>query len=75
MKRLYILEAKKPWREYDTAAAFIVRAKNVKSARIMAGLEAGDEGMGAWHNPKLTSCKILKDSGKEQIILRDFNAG
>lgn len=75
MKKLYILEAKRAWEPwYDKASGFIVRAKDAKSARRIAGLEAGDEGYEVWLNPKKTSCKVLTVVGKQKVILRDFNA-
>lgn len=60
---------------WDCAFGFVVRAGTPKKARLLASKRHGDEESGPWLNPKLVKCSQLKPSGKESVILMDFNAG
>lgn len=59
-----------PW--YDKCHGFIVRAKDEKAAREMAGLNASDETADAWTDPIFSSCVVLPHSGPSKIIMKDF---
>ena len=65
-------------RDYDCVFGFVIAARDEKSARKMAGVECGDEGMFAWTDDTKSSCKQLAPSSTKPyptIVCRDFNAG
>ena len=65
-------------RDYDCVFGFVIAAHDEKSARKMAGVECGDEGMFAWTDDTKSSCKQLAPSSTKPyptIVCRDFNAG
>ena len=76
---LYLLERKDEKILYDANDGFVVRAKSAKRARDLANLRVSDErhslGDDIWLNPKKSSCRQIKKTGLEMIILRDYNAG
>lgn len=61
--------------KYDIAQGFVVRAGSPKEARKLASAEAGDEGADVWLSAERSSCKVLKQDGRQGVILRDFLAG
>jgi hypothetical protein len=77
MTHLWLLQVREdaPGPSYDVACGFIVEAATEKDAREMAASESGDEGSRAWIDPTLSTCELLKLTGRPGIILRDFNAG
>lgn len=60
---------------YDVVNGFVIRARNIDSARLMASMQAGDEGPNTWLKPEHSVCMELSPSGLPKVILRDFNAG
>ena len=77
-----------PWREYDTAGGFIVRAPSEKVARRYAKAHQGTEGQtwlpgrlvetspSPWEDQAMSTCEELTpDNGTEGVIMRDFRAG
>jgi len=70
---LFLLTTKESpdWDSYD---AHLVRAKDPQHARKLAQGTHGDEGP-IWENPKLTSCRRIKEEGTPKIIISSFNAG
>ena len=72
--KLYLLKRRNGC-GYDETAGFVVRARSFANARKVAGLEAGDEGGNTWRSSATSSCELIRTEGKEEVILRDFNAG
>ena len=73
--KLYILQAVNEWDPwYDTAMAFVVRAKSPKAARELASRDAGEEGSGVWLDSTLTSCRCLSERGVAKVLIRDYRA-
>jgi len=63
---------------WDCSYGYVVRAGSAAAARKLAASRAGDEkdeGYNPWLDPKQTTCKELKSSGKEEIIIQDFLSG
>jgi hypothetical protein len=58
---------------YDAVLSFIVRAESEGRARQLAAENCGWEGPNMWL--KTATCVPLTDQGKEEIIVREFNAG
>jgi len=72
---LYILKRKHiPDYCYDMAESFIVRAKSPKNARRICSNNAGDEGANIWLFAKHSTCRKLKADGKEEMLIREYNA-
>lgn len=60
----------KPW--YGRTFGFVVSAPSAKSARSHAAAASGQEGIVAWTDPGLSSCRHLV-AGKEQcVLMEDF---
>lgn len=76
---LYLLKRKDEEILYDANDGFVIRAKSARRARVLAYYKTSDEGhfMGSdfWLNPKKSSCRQIKKTGLEMIILQDYNAG
>lgn len=83
--QLYLLKPRKiishninPWSPwYDKAFGFVIRAENEEQARKIADENAGDENYGGehpWLNSKQSTCVLLTNEGKQELVLRDFNA-
>ena len=70
---LFLLKKKKPG-PYDSFDAFLIRAKDPQKARNIANNIHADEGP-IWEDPKLSSCRIVKEEGGPKIIISSFNAG
>ena len=58
-----------PW--YDKNFGYVIRAKNKKSARKLAEINAGDEGEDVWLDNEKTSCEILESEGTTELIMID----
>jgi hypothetical protein len=81
--KLWILKARvdlvgeddlwEPW--YDKNFAFIVRAEDELSARIIAGLNAYDETKAAWLCEKYSTCEELKSDGEVGVVMADCRNG
>lgn len=68
------LEGKAHWDIYiwDCVQSMVIRAPNAKYARKIAKYATdGDEPAKTWLNPKLTTCKALRQEGEPGLILRD----
>lgn len=59
----------------DEATGFVVRASHAQAARRAASEAHGDEGPEIWLDTSLTTCRSIRNPGREAIILRSFNAG
>lgn len=74
--RIFVLSRPRPADPFendaDEAYGFVVRAKSAKSARRLAGEQAGDEGPGAWLDEKRSDCVTLSHDGPEIVLLRDL---
>jgi len=53
---------------YDSVTDQLIRARNSKRARKIANTNTGDEGQ-IWEDPEQTSCKEVKVTGEEEIII------
>jgi hypothetical protein len=53
---------------------FVIRAKSESAARTLAAEHAGDEGPEAWLSPGSATCTELHADGREEVIMRDYNA-
>lgn len=76
--KLYILRPKSeshkgdawdPW--YDKMFGIVVRASSPTRARKIAAAHCGAEDPGVWEDPDQTTCKVLREKGKEGVIIRD----
>ena len=71
--RLYIL--KRIYEvDWDENNAKIVRAINPNRARTLANLNVGDEGY-IWGDPAKVTCKPIRVTGKEGVVITDFKNG
>lgn len=65
-----------PW--YDKYDGFVIRAETEEQARAVAQKGGADEiARGdrlAWTNSKYSTCEMLREDGKEEIVLSSFNA-
>ncbi len=61
---------------WDCARGFVIRAKTEDEARKIAESHHGDESdyEEFWTNPAKSTCKILSNKGKMELILRDFKS-
>ena len=60
---------------YDEYYGFVVRAKNARTARVLAANKAGgycSEPDKRWLTKKLTSCRQIKEKGKPEIIASEY---
>lgn len=80
--KLWILEPHEPrpdpWRQWDVALGFVVRAETEADARALADRSAGDENWEnrhPWLDPQLASCKELTPEGPPEVVICDFKAG
>ena len=60
---------------YDEYYAKLVRAPDRDSARRHAAQKVGDEGTGAWLDPKRSRVTRVREDGKPGVVLESFNAG
>ena len=60
---------------YDCFNGHIIRADTEDEARAMASDTARDEGRNTWLDPTRSTCVIIEDTGKKEIILSDYHAG
>jgi len=70
-----------PW--YDKMFSVVVRAKSARGARVLAQGDCGSEAYNMflgvptcntttpWLDKKYSTCKVLKASGAEAVIIRD----
>jgi hypothetical protein len=78
LKRIYNLpENDDPWiTPYDKLRSIVVRAESEQIARSLAAENSFDEidwePCNPWLSPKYTSCKELLTSGKQEVIVVDF---
>lgn len=70
---LWILSSKEPFM-YDAAEAFVIRAPSPRTARKLAAENHGDEEPAIWLDVSRSTCKLLKEDGESEVILRDFNS-
>lgn len=66
-------------RDYDEAAAFVVRARTTARARAVVASQCGDEGPDVWRSPQSVSCSLLGEASgsgasEEAVVLRDYRA-
>jgi hypothetical protein len=61
--------------DYDEMSSLVVRAKDEKSARIIASINSIDEGEQVWLDSSKSKCNKLICTGKPGIIIRDVNWG
>lgn len=64
-----------PW--YDKCFGFVIRAETEQRAREIADADAGDENREEnhpWLDPEQSTCTELTAEGKEEQIIKDFNA-
>lgn len=57
---------------YVHARGFVVIAKSVKEARLLASTQAGFEGEAFWLDPANVTCEELKDVGEPRVVIRDY---
>ena len=73
--KLWILRPVKEWQPwYDSTFGVVVRAGNAKKARKLATSAAGDEGKEVWLDKEKTTCKEIKEDGKEEVIIVDYHS-
>ena len=66
--------------DYDEANVFVIRAKTEKEAREMCVQSRSMDDLlfskePEWLDPLLTTCKVLKSTGKSEVICEDFKGG
>ena len=71
---LFLLE-RKGSTGYDETRAVVVRAENAQRARRVAAQEVGVSDKDVFLSAKTSSCKFLFQEGKEELIIKDFQAG
>jgi hypothetical protein len=59
---------------WDELCSIVIRARDEKSARIVASTYAGDEKEDVWLNSSTSKCKPLTITGKPGLILMDFRS-
>jgi hypothetical protein len=69
--KLFLLKLDKDRHGYETALAYVIRARDETEARLFALSEGGAD----WYSPHVTTCEELTPEGEMGVIICDYWEG